>query len=160
MNPRDGDQATQGATVVVDDDAVAVGQHGMDAARPAAALDQNPAEKATPKGGAAESRGPSGDQVMKAEFQPLPDSVPKGEGTSLDLLMDVPLPVSVQLGRTTVTLKQVLDLGQGSVIELDRVAGEPVDVYVSGKILGRGEIVVVNDRFGVRMTEILSIVRG
>jgi len=160
MKPTDRDQATQGAGVAVDDDAEVAGQYGMDTAEPTQVSGQGAAEKAAPQAEAVESRGPSGDPVMKAEFQPLPDAAPKGEGASLDLLMDVPLPVSVQLGKTTATLKQVLDLGQGSVIELDRVAGEPVDVYVSGKILGRGEIVVVNDRFGVRMTEILSTVRG
>lgn len=102
----------------------------------------------------------AGDPVMKAEFQPLPDSAAKGEAASIDILMDVSLPVTVELGKATVTVRQVLDMGQGSVIELDRVAGEPVEVYVSGKILGRGEIVVVSERFGVRMTEILSGVRG
>jgi flagellar motor switch protein FliN/FliY len=101
-----------------------------------------------------------GDPVMKAEFQPLPDSSAKGEAASIDLLMDVSLPVTVELGKATVTVRQVLDMGQGSVIELDRVAGDPVEVYVSGKILGKGEIVVVNERFGVRMTEILNSVRG
>jgi flagellar motor switch protein FliN/FliY len=102
----------------------------------------------------------AGDPVMKAEFQPLPDSAVKGEAASIDILMDVSLPVTVELGKATVTVRQVLDMGQGSVIELDRVAGDPVEVYVSGKILGKGEIVVVNERFGVRMTEILNSVRG
>jgi flagellar motor switch protein FliN/FliY len=113
-----------------------------------------------PAGAAGAAGAVTGEPVMKAEFQPLPDSAGKGEAASIDILMDVSLPVTVELGKATVTVRQVLDMGQGSVIELDRVAGDPVEVFVSGKILGKGEIVVVNDRFGVRMTEILSGVRG
>jgi flagellar motor switch protein FliN/FliY len=143
MNPADNDQETTGADVALDKDA-----GKTDVAAEAASQ----AEAATHEG--------TGDPVMKAEFQPLPDSVSKGEAASIDLLMDVTLPVTVELGKTTMTVRQVLDMGHGSVVELDRVAGEAVDVYVSGKILGRGEIVVVNDKFGVRMTEILNAVRS
>ncbi len=160
MNPADKDQPISGVGVAVEDDAAVPRQHGMETAQPAKSVGQGPADQGTSQAQTADTRGSSGDPVMKAEFQPLPDSAPKGEGASLDLLMDVPLPVSVELGKTTVTLKQVLDMCQGSVIELDRIAGEPVDVYISGKILGRGEIVVVNDKFGVRMTEILGTLRG
>ena len=74
--------------------------------------------------------------------------------------MDVRLPVSVELGRTVMSVKQVLAVCQGSVIELDRAAGEPVDILVGGKLLGKGEVVVLNDRFGVRITRLINPIEG
>lgn len=76
--------------------------------------------------------------------------------TSLDMLMDVPLKISVELGRSQMTLRQTLELVQGSVIELDRLAGDPVDVYVNDRIFARGEVVVVDDKFAVRITELID----
>ncbi len=99
-------------------------------------------------------------EVKRAEFQEVAQSPGGGEKPGLDLLLDVSLPVAVELGRTSMTVKEVLSIGEGSVIELDRAAGEPVDVLVSGKVLGRGEVVVVDDRFGVRITELVSRVEG
>ena len=78
------------------------------------------------------------------------------EGNNIDLLMDVFLKVTVELGRTRMQLRQVLELQQGSVVELDRLAGDPVDVYVSERLLARGEVIVVDDKFGVRITELIS----
>jgi flagellar motor switch protein FliN/FliY len=75
---------------------------------------------------------------------------------NIDLLMDVSLRVTVELGRTRMLLKQVLELQNGSVIELDRLAGDPVDVYVNERLFARGEVVVVDDKFGVRVTELIS----
>jgi flagellar motor switch protein FliN len=77
-------------------------------------------------------------------------------GKNLDLLMDVMLQVVVELGRTRMPLRQVLDLQQGSVVELDRLAGDAVDVYVNERLIARGEVVVVDDKFGVRITELIS----
>lgn len=77
-------------------------------------------------------------------------------GRNLDLLMDVMLQVVVELGRTRMPLRQVLELQQGSVVELDRLAGEAVDVYVNERMIARGEVVVVDDKFGVRITELIS----
>jgi len=74
----------------------------------------------------------------------------------LDFILDLPLEVSVEIGRTKMQIKDLLKLTQGSIIELERVAGEPVDIYVNGKLMAKGEVVVVNDRFGVRVTEIIS----
>ena len=68
--------------------------------------------------------------------------------------MDVPLKISVELGRSQMTLRQTLELVQGSVIELDRLAGDPVDIFVNERILARGEVVVVDDKFAVRITEV------
>jgi flagellar motor switch protein FliN/FliY len=81
-----------------------------------------------------------------------------GEGQSrrLDMLLDVPLEVNVELGRTRMTIQDLLQLGPGSVIELDKVAGEPLDILVNGRLVARGEAVVVNDKFGIRITDIVS----
>jgi len=78
------------------------------------------------------------------------------EGNNIDLLMDVFLKVTVELGRTRMQLRQVLELQQGSVVELDRLAGDAVDVYVNERLLARGEVIVVDDKFGVRVTELIS----
>jgi flagellar motor switch protein FliN/FliY len=78
------------------------------------------------------------------------------QGRKMELLMDVPLEVSVELGRTRMSIQSLLGLGPGSVIELDKVAGEPLDILVNGRLIARGEAVVVNDKFGVRLTDIVS----
>ena len=75
---------------------------------------------------------------------------------SLDTLLDVSLPVTIEFGRTTMTIQEVLDLGTGSVIELSRMVGEPVDIFVSDRKLAEGEVVVVGEHFGVRITRILA----
>lgn len=75
---------------------------------------------------------------------------------NLDFILDIPLNVSVELGRTKVVIKDLLQLGQGSVLELDKLAGEPLEVYVNGKLVARGEVVVVNEKFGIRLTDIIS----
>jgi flagellar motor switch protein FliN/FliY len=74
----------------------------------------------------------------------------------LDLLLDVPLDVAVELGRTRLSIQDLLGLGPGSVIELDKIAGEPLDILVNDRLVARGEAVVVNDKFGVRITDIVS----
>jgi flagellar motor switch protein FliN/FliY len=75
---------------------------------------------------------------------------------SFDLLLDVPLRISVELGRTSLRIQELIELGQGSIVELDRLAGEPVDVLVNGRHIALGEIVVVNDRYAVRIVSIHS----
>jgi flagellar motor switch protein FliN/FliY len=74
----------------------------------------------------------------------------------LDMLLDVPLDVSVELGRCRMTIQDLLALGPGAVIELDKIAGEPLDVLINDRLVARGEAVVVNDKFGVRITDIVS----
>ncbi len=83
---------------------------------------------------------------------------PKNDPSSrrLDMLLDVPLEVNVELGRTRMTIQDLLQLGPGSVIELDKVAGEALDILVNGRLVARGEAVVVNDKFGIRITDIVS----
>lgn len=75
---------------------------------------------------------------------------------NLNLIMDIPLKVTVELGRTRMVVSELLNLGQGSVIELSKLAGEPMEVLVNGKLVARGEAVVVNEKFGVRLTDIIS----
>ncbi len=75
---------------------------------------------------------------------------------NLDFLLDIPLGVTVELGRTAMIINKMLQLTQGSVVELDKAAGEPVEIFVNKKLLGKGEVIVVNERFGVRITEIIS----
>ncbi len=74
----------------------------------------------------------------------------------MDFLLDIPLEVTVELGRTRMLIKDLLQLGQGSVVELEKVAGEPMEILVNDKLVARGEVVVVNEKFGVRLTDIIS----
>lgn len=75
---------------------------------------------------------------------------------TLDFILDVTLQVTVEVGRARMTIQDILQLGQGSVIELEKLAGEPLDIYVNGKHVARGEAVIVNEKFGVRLTDIIS----
>jgi flagellar motor switch protein FliN/FliY len=76
---------------------------------------------------------------------------------NLDIIMDVTLQVTVEVGRARMTIQDLLQLGQGSVMELEKLAGEPLDVYVNGKCVARGEAVIVNEKFGVKLSEIISL---
>jgi len=84
------------------------------------------------------------------------DALNKLKIQNLDFILDIPLKVSVELGRTKVVIKDLLQLGQGSVLELDKLAGEPLEVLVNGKLVARGEVVSVNEKFGIRLTDIIS----
>ncbi len=74
----------------------------------------------------------------------------------LDVILDIPVNISMEVGRTSITIRNLLQLNQGSVIELDRLAGEPLDVLVNGTLIAHGEVVVVNEKFGIRMTDVIS----
>ena len=94
--------------------------------------------------------------VQPAQFTPL-NSVPvQVNDANIGLILDVPLQVSVELGRTRKSIKEILELSNGSIVELDRLAGEPVDIKVNGKLLAKGEVVVIDENFGVRITDIVS----
>ena len=80
----------------------------------------------------------------------------KGESTSLDLILDIPLTVTVELGRSKMLINDLLQLGQGSVVELTKLVGDPLEVLVNNKLVARGEVVVVNEKFGVRLTDIVT----
>lgn len=84
------------------------------------------------------------------------DSLNKLKVQNLDFILDIPLKVTVELGRTNVVIKDLLQLGQGSVLELDKLAGEPLEILVNGKLVAKGEVVVVNEKFGIRLTDIIS----
>lgn len=94
-------------------------------------------------------------QVAGGASRPM-GATPSMEDTSLELLMDIPLEISVELGRVRMPIRDVIELGAGSIVEIDKIAGEPVDVLVNGRIVARGEVVVIEDNFGVRITEILN----
>jgi len=88
------------------------------------------------------------------------DSILEGSTDSkevnLDVILDVPVTLSMEVGRTRVPIRNLLQLNQGSVVELDRAAGEPLDVYVNGTLIAHGEVVVVNEKFGIRLTDVIS----
>lgn len=96
--------------------------------------------------------------VRAARFAPLahPSDEDRSAPQNIDFLLDVTLSIAVELGRTKMAIKDVLALGPGSVIELDKAAGEPVDMRVNDKLMAKGEVVVIDDRFGVRVTDIIS----
>jgi len=78
------------------------------------------------------------------------------EDTNLDMILDIPVTLTVEIGQTRVNIRELLQLAQGSIVELDRKAGEPLDLRVNGTLIARGEVVVVNERFGIRLTDIIS----
>jgi flagellar motor switch protein FliN/FliY len=94
--------------------------------------------------------------VRPVQFAPLVQGVMPATDTNIDLIMDVPLQVTVELGRTRKLIRDVLELAPGSVVELDKLAGEPVDILVNGKLIAKGEVVVIDENFGVRITDIIS----
>jgi flagellar motor switch protein FliN/FliY len=99
-------------------------------------------------------------QAKVAEFADLTEEAkaprPDSSRRELDFILDIPLDVSAELGRTRLLINELLQLGQGSVVELNKLAGEPLEVYVNGKLVARGEAVVINEKFGIRLTDIIS----
>jgi flagellar motor switch protein FliN/FliY len=89
-------------------------------------------------------------------FQPLNQDLPTGSSRALEMILDIPVTLTVELGRTKLPIKGLLELAPGSVVELDGVAGEPMDVYVNDCLIAKGEVVVVNERFGIRITDVVS----
>ena len=94
--------------------------------------------------------------ASRAEFQHLQEPVTPPDAHNIELLMDVDLPISIELGRTRMAISDILSLGSGSVVELNKLAGEPVDLLVNNKIVARGEVVVVDENFGLRITQLLT----
>lgn len=89
-------------------------------------------------------------------FQPLSANADGVNARDLEMIMDIPVKLSVELGRTRLTIKQLLELAQGSVVELDGLPGEPMDILINGYLIAQGEVVVVEDKFGIRITEIIT----
>jgi len=120
-------------------------------------FEMSPQQAAMPK--AAKPAGPAPDQVrvQQAQFPPLNiQTVTPEEQSNIQLLMDVPMQLTVELGRTRRLVKEILSLGEGSIIELDKLAGEPVDLLVNNRLIAKGEVVVIDENFGVRVTDIIN----
>ena len=101
------------------------------------------------------------EQVKPALLDPLTDDSESGSKSSevtpeLDVILDIPVSISMEVGRTEIPIRNLLQLSQGSVVELDRLAGEPLDVLVNGTLIAHGEVVMVNDKFGIRLTDVVS----
>jgi flagellar motor switch protein FliN/FliY len=98
------------------------------------------------------------DEVARVEAKSLntPSSLEKRGEVNLDVVLDIPVTIAMEIGRTQISIRNLLQLNQGSVIELDRLAGEPMDVLVNGTLVAHGEVVVVNEKFGIRLTDVIS----
>ena len=96
-------------------------------------------------------------ETVPAEFGELPEAALQGNGQlNLDLIMDVRLKLTLEVGRTKISVRNLLGLTQGSVVELDKLAGEPLDVLVNGTLVAHGEVVMVNEKFGIRLLDVVS----
>jgi flagellar motor switch protein FliN len=98
------------------------------------------------------------EQVAPAQFANFASGVPgaAGAGNDISMILDIPVQLTVELGRTRIPIKNILQLAQGSVVELETLAGEPMDVLVNGYLIAQGEVVVVNEKFGIRLTDIVT----
>lgn len=99
------------------------------------------------------------DDVAAAAFKNLHEETSPGamdEDANLDVILDIPVTIAMEIGRTKIPIRNLLQLNQGSVVELDRLAGEPMDVLVNGTLIAHGEVVVVNEKFGIRLTDVIS----
>jgi len=96
------------------------------------------------------------DQVSPAAFQNFAPNPGNPAGNDINMILDIPVQLTVELGRTRIPIKHILQLAQGSVVELETMAGEPMDVLVNGYLIAQGEVVVVNDKFGIRLTDIVT----
>ncbi|HET7863205.1 MAG TPA: flagellar motor switch protein FliN [Burkholderiaceae bacterium] len=132
------------------DDNKPVSEQDAMAAEWAAALEQQSAAAST-----SEVMADPGTPAPFANFAPSSVSAP-GAGNDLNMILDIPVQLTVELGRTRIPIKHILQLAQGSVVELDALAGEPMDVLVNGYLIAQGEVVVVNEKFGIRLTDIVT----
>ena len=139
---------------VTDDWAAALEEQGE--ASPQESADDDWASAMAEQADSEESTGaaPSADTPELQELKD--DSAPHIGNPDLDVVMDIPVTISMEVGATAITIRNLLQLSQGSVVELDRLAGEPLDVLVNGKLIAHGEVVVVNEKFGIRMTDVVS----
>ena len=134
------------------DDTAGMSEEDRMAAEWAAALDES-----KPKETASEVTDALG-AVQAAQFTNFASSPPgtMAPGNDLNMILDIPVQLTVELGRTRIPIKHILQLAQGSVVELEALAGEPMDVLVNGYLIAQGEVVVVNDKFGIRLTDIVT----
>ncbi len=92
----------------------------------------------------------------RVESTALRGAAAEGGEVNLDMILDVPVTLAMEVGRTRISIRNLLQLNQGSVVELDRAAGEPLDVFVNGTLVAHGEVVVINEKFGIRLTDVIS----
>ncbi|SHM27204.1 flagellar motor switch protein FliN [Vreelandella subglaciescola] len=104
----------------------------------------------------ATTEAPQAREASSDVFPPLNAEHASGVSRDLEMIMDIPVKLTVELGRTRLTIKQLLELAQGSVIELDGLAGEPMDILINGYLIAQGEVVVIEDKYGIRITEIIT----
>ncbi len=128
------------------------------AAEWAAALAESQPAAAAPAAAVSSAMSNPLESVAPAEFTKFAVSTGTVEGAvnDLNMILDIPVQLTVELGRTKIPIKHILQLAQGSVVELDALAGEPMDVLVNGFLIAQGEVVVVNDKFGIRLTDIVT----
>lgn len=104
------------------------------------------------------AKGPDVAAARPAEFESFSEAggADADEDRNLDMILDIPVTLSVEIGRTRMNIRNLLKLNQGSIVELTRLAGEPMDIFVNGTLIAHGEVVVVNDKFGIRLTDVIS----
>lgn len=120
--------------------------------------DEALAEQAGAGDAATKQKAPEKNDYQPAQFSKLQPAAGAKlqEGGNLDIILDIPVNISMEIGRTVINIRNLLQLNQGSVVELDRLAGEPMDVLVNGTLIAHGEVVVVNEKFGIRLTDVIS----
>jgi flagellar motor switch protein FliN len=156
----DSNSAGSNPTPSLDDDRAAAlqaqqrSQAGQAAQAPAGAAKAPPSSPAK-QPPAAPRAGATGAPAQMPELQASPAEGASGEG-KLDMILEIPVTIAMEIGRTRVPIRNLLQLTQGSVVELDRLAGEPLDVTVNGTLIAHGEVVVVNERYGIRFTDVVS----
>jgi flagellar motor switch protein FliN len=96
------------------------------------------------------------EEIKNPDMPEFQEQAAQTPAKDINFILDIPLEVSVVIGRTKILVQELLQLGQGSVVALEKLAGEPMEVYVNDRLIGRGEVVVVNERFGIRLTDIIS----
>jgi flagellar motor switch protein FliN len=96
-------------------------------------------------------------EEVDSQVESKKSSTTSADDLNLDVILDVPVTLSMEIGRTQINIRNLLQLNQGSVVELDRFAGEPLDVLVNGTLIAHGEVVVINDKFGIRLTDVISL---
>jgi flagellar motor switch protein FliN/FliY len=121
----------------------------------AAAMAEQADEEASAEGESGDEFGLDAEVAELEEFDEDREITPK-EKRKLDTILDIPVTIAMEVGRSNISIRNLLQLNQGSVVELDRVAGEPLDVLVNGTLIAHGEVVVVNDKFGIRLTDVIS----
>jgi len=115
-----------------------------------------PEEASVPTKNANTARSAATDPAQATVFEQFYNGQRAEAQNDIDMIMDIPVQLTVQLGRTKIAIKNLLQLAQGSVVELDGLAGEPMDVLVNGYLIAQGEVVVVNEKFGIRLTDIIT----